>query len=147
MGWQPIETAPIDGTLVLLWARDFGHPKEHPRITMGNYGASAGTVTCNGEKNSGWVSIEGEMDGHPEEGDYMVSKEIMPTHWMPLPEPPSARLNKLHTITVTPEMIDAGLNAFYDVGAEWVTDGAYWTPQELVEKVLYAGLVKPTSNG
>lgn len=66
--WQPMETAPLDGTAVLLTEEDEGEP------VTGAY------VDFNGEPpsdyHSGWFDrISGEH-------------EIHPTHWMPLPSPP-----------------------------------------------------------
>ena len=57
--WQPIESAPKDGTRVLLWC-----PAERFIIFLGNYRESSG----------GWT----------ENGSYVLE----PTHFMPLPEPP-----------------------------------------------------------
>lgn len=59
-GWQPIETAKKDGTLVLLY--------EHGRIAEPADGHWY-------ETRQAW-SIDG-WDAHP-------------THWMPLPEPPGS---------------------------------------------------------
>jgi hypothetical protein len=57
--WQPIETAPEGGYLVLVY------PNYH------------GAVTCAHRDDNGiWRDdLEGNF-------------EIQPTHWMPLPEPP-----------------------------------------------------------
>lgn len=58
-GWQPIETAPTDNTPVLVWQA----PWEFP---------SRATFTTDDEV---WCSAGGI--------------EVNPTHWMPLPTPPS----------------------------------------------------------
>lgn len=60
-GWQPIETAPRDGTWILargMWARK--RYTQAIRFTAGNVGD--------------WTSLYGAT--------------IRPTHWMPLPDPP-----------------------------------------------------------
>jgi len=57
--WQPIETAPKDFTYVLLWDGDWHW--------MGIWD----------ENGNRW-----EIDGHEYE------ENLIPTHWMPLPEPP-----------------------------------------------------------
>ncbi len=60
-GWQPIETAPKDGTNIMLgW----------PTMTMSGYWADWA-----GRKS--WVTSRGEYGG-----------SAAPTHWMPLPAPP-----------------------------------------------------------
>lgn len=56
--WQPIDTAPTDGTYVLI----YGHDSEC--VEIGN---------C--EDGFGWWSQEGPRDPAP-------------THWMPIPQPP-----------------------------------------------------------
>lgn len=69
--WQPIETAPRDGTAVLLYEPDcWMHPVWVAQWERG------GTYY-----REGWrcfVAADGEEVLHPEK----------PTHWMPLPEPP-----------------------------------------------------------
>lgn len=71
MDWQPIETAPKDGTSVLLF------PGDSVDITIGwfskEFSSSPGV----------WKSIEKESNY-----DILVPIIIKPTHWMPLPEPP-----------------------------------------------------------
>jgi hypothetical protein len=63
MKWQPIETAPKDGTRVLLHS-----PSTH---------TYTGIVAS-------WCLIEERWE---EWGDYYPCS---PTHWMPIPEPPDA---------------------------------------------------------
>jgi len=65
MGWQPIETAPKDGTDVLLAGTGTYD------VTVGSfYKATKGPSVCDG-----WYYQDG-------------SSRIEPTHWMPLPPPP-----------------------------------------------------------
>lgn len=70
MNWQPIETAPRDGTAVLgYWSRPHGLadiPSDES-----NYGITA-------YLNFEWVSADDD--------EVFYSP---PTHWMPLPEPPN----------------------------------------------------------
>ena len=58
--WQPIDTAPKDGTLVVVYDGDPGCPIEMARYF---------------EDNSGWFD-----DAH--------GFRLKPTYWQPLPEPP-----------------------------------------------------------
>jgi Protein of unknown function (DUF551) len=57
--WQPIETAPRDGTEILLFARG-----QHDDVYRG----------------------VGQWSEHS--NSWFWSFAIRPTHWMPLPEPP-----------------------------------------------------------
>jgi hypothetical protein len=57
--WQPIETAPKDGTVVLLWDGEY--------VTQGTHFGGM------------WLP-HGECD--------FAGPNWLPTHWMPLPEPP-----------------------------------------------------------
>lgn len=59
MNWQPIETAPRDGTRVLTFRRDFSESYAVAWFGRG-----------------GWIPVNGSA--WPE-----------PTHWAPLPEPPA----------------------------------------------------------
>ncbi|GEK49188.1 hypothetical protein HPA02_34710 [Bisbaumannia pacifica] len=80
--WQPIETAPKDGTGVLGWREDCG-------IILMRYAAPMDFLTDEEAEGLDEYSAEAEdwfaadliagcrMDGNDE-----------PTHWMPLPEPP-----------------------------------------------------------
>lgn len=62
--WQPIETAPKDGTRVLGWDGE------------------SGWYSCEFEKLEGaWVAVPFSISGWD-------PHHVSPTHWMPLPEPP-----------------------------------------------------------
>jgi len=63
--WQPIETAPKDGTFVLLW--------------LGPHWETAEVLQWSEEENA-WI------DRH--HGALIGS--LVPTHWQPLPTPPTA---------------------------------------------------------
>ena len=66
MTWQPIDTAPKDGTNVWLFC-----PDEEPQQCAGYFTGEAGAY---------W-----------EPCDTLVSSvilEVLPTHWMPLPDAP-----------------------------------------------------------
>jgi hypothetical protein len=68
--WQPIETAPKDGTtLILGWL-------QRDRVSIGWFGPKLSTHGVN----------YGDDWGYGTEWDCKYSTP--PTHWMPLPEPP-----------------------------------------------------------
>lgn len=77
--WQPIETAPKDGTPILIWIRDRLYEAmwcEHRFKPSSYIGEDA--------DEDGWWGIRwAEIDS------YGVSPDEMPTHWMPLPNPPA----------------------------------------------------------
>lgn len=62
MNWQPIESAPKDGTKILLLLKDSDVP------------------------HSGYYKIR--YSWRIAWDDYDLSDNDGPTHWMPLPEPP-----------------------------------------------------------
>lgn len=70
--WQPIETAPKDGTFLIGgWTGD-GH--KHPMIWS---------------VDSAWRDGDGfSVDVSPESGETMRPTIDHITHWMPLPQPP-----------------------------------------------------------
>lgn len=68
--WQPIETAPKDGTLLLLWERDGS-----------KYNAAFGDVFCGRWDDALLI----DRVGHWIDGRFTRN----PTHWLPLPPPPS----------------------------------------------------------
>lgn len=77
--WQPIDTAPKDGTEVFLYV-----PGDSLHPTAGRY------------KTREYFSEEYDDPDYQEEGWYWsfgypsdFHQEVLtPTHWMPLPEPP-----------------------------------------------------------
>ena len=84
MKWQPIETAPKDGTEILGWRKDCG-------VLIIRYTCCAEFMTCREVSASGmseddlfkddWFCSD-FLHGSRLEGDEIT------THWMPLPEPP-----------------------------------------------------------
>lgn len=58
--WQPIETAPKDGTPILVWIDDHVAEVEWDE--------------------DGWIGVWEDISSS--------SGDDYPTHWMPLPEPP-----------------------------------------------------------
>ncbi|WP_442935585.1 DUF551 domain-containing protein [Nitratireductor sp. CH_MIT9313-5] len=73
MKWQPIETAPQDGSVILVYRSDAGVFAAH----YVEEDAHLSTALNPPEGNCYWFSTSGE----DLTGD-------MPTHWMPLPSPP-----------------------------------------------------------
>lgn len=66
--WQPIETAPRDGSELLLIATLYNRPEPRPRRVVGIY--SGNPVSG----RPGWYGCKGML--------------FHVTHWMPLPEMP-----------------------------------------------------------
>ncbi len=78
-GWRPIETAPHDGTAVLGYGRHDRSPTDAQRGVMpGDHWWSIMVWDVWRNPGASWVFAK---DGH--------TVWSMPTHWMPLPEPPS----------------------------------------------------------
>jgi hypothetical protein len=76
MDWQPIETAPKDGTPIILYATRLGWPGRS-RVCGAFYGNQWRIYGCaNGEPNA--------KKRHP----VQWLDEVQPTEWMPLPERP-----------------------------------------------------------
>ena len=72
--WRPIETAPKDGTEIIL--------SREARVTSGLWFDMGGDDE-GAEGWSGWVSQDGGF-----------SEEHPPTNWMPLPEPPTEAIRE-----------------------------------------------------
>lgn len=78
MDWRPIETAPKDGTRVLISLPDWPLRELHRRL--------------DGSYQRGRAVIEARWDGHawgdPVYWEWRVDvRGAQPTHWMPLPPP------------------------------------------------------------
>jgi hypothetical protein len=86
MEWQAIETCrPVHGTKILAFVpgiNDWQRPDVLPNIVVAAFDR---------ERWSGgaWVSDMADIEGYESTGSYIVHEPIHPTHWMPLPEPPS----------------------------------------------------------
>lgn len=76
--WQPIETAPRDGTLIRLTWMDGGEPQDQMTMRYSpiqRNGLFPGVVGM-------WVAPDASMTWNEADPDGA------PTHWRPLPEPP-----------------------------------------------------------
>ena len=70
MTWQPIETAPRDGTYILL-----GYTQQGDEMPTGLF-VGVGSLHENGKL---WVINSWD------------NEKAWPTHWMPLPDPPEVK--------------------------------------------------------
>jgi hypothetical protein len=75
MEWQPIETAPKDGTIIDVWLGDC--PPEDAFFYCGGKGSL---------RSANWHWQNGKF--RPYLGLNILTTFVEPTHWMPLPEPP-----------------------------------------------------------
>lgn len=73
-GWQDVETAPKDGTYILVFCPDAA---EITRIMI-----CAFEMTAHPDDAGDWYELNADTRPSP------LDVEI--THWMPLPEPPAA---------------------------------------------------------
>lgn len=77
--WQPIETAPKDGTHVLLWFPELRQP-----VQVGHFSSTKhienGRVTY--ESAKWWTGI------------VLLTKELVPSHWQPTPAAPTPANNE-----------------------------------------------------
>jgi hypothetical protein len=83
--WQPIETAPKDGTRVFLWLPHIEATQHERRIEtfwMGYYWANE---YGNGNAYNAVARLK---------NGYLTTayESIQPSHWMPVPEPASSEL-------------------------------------------------------
>jgi hypothetical protein len=82
-GWMPIETAPKDGTRVMLWMEPMNDarfkPTDGPHAVFGTWVVWSDAMKRDGMRD-GW--------------SWYGSPLHWPTHWAPLPAPPSAQEKK-----------------------------------------------------
>lgn len=82
--WQPIETAPLDGTPLLLFCpgmNSWNRLEAMPDIVVGAW-------TYSHSEAQAWYSDYGDVDYYESAGAYFMHVGLHPTHWMPLPQPP-----------------------------------------------------------
>jgi hypothetical protein len=93
--WQPIETAPKDGTCVVLFVpggvdrQFYGVPDAVKHICLGFFGSSAAEFITRED----WKAIDHEsqiFSGSEYTGSWQEYSfvSVAPSHWQPLPEPP-----------------------------------------------------------
>ena len=78
--WRPIETAPKDGTFVILHVPE---GLESGQVTIGAYWKSE-------DRAASGRFMKGHWDGWLGMDADILSSWCEPTHWMPVPEPPPA---------------------------------------------------------
>lgn len=72
--WQPIETAPKDGTMILTYRDSATVP-----VILSTYWFEKDEHY---DGRSGWYHSQNSV------GAYLLDDWETPTHWMPLPQPP-----------------------------------------------------------
>lgn len=72
--WLPIESAPKDGTFIILYASH-----NEPPVSIGYY-EDDGELWA-GAASQVWWMVEADI----------MPSACRPTHWMPLPKPPEAQ--------------------------------------------------------
>ena len=81
MDWQPIETAPKDGTVILVYEKPWGFHPDHL------FNSTHVVRWFDGERNGwgrGWMIAEYQNLG---------KNLTAPLFWMPLPEPPDQMMS------------------------------------------------------
>jgi hypothetical protein len=82
-GWQPIETAPRDGTLVLVYCEEGNITEVRGNIAVARHIHDLEWV--GGRLTSEWEYAKYDA---PHTVDGKGSYVVIATHWQPLPEPP-----------------------------------------------------------
>lgn len=83
LAWLPIDSAPKDGTVILAYRPDQGVFAAH-HVDHGDF---LGLPEDEWEQPGWWTTDGGDLS----------SPDLMPTHWMPMPEPPSSEAAVLKT--------------------------------------------------
>lgn len=88
--WQKIETAPKDGTRVLVGSRRVEQAGQPPvwRSTVAWWDDKFRADGWD-EENERQIWVPAWTDGTVASWGYEECAELSPTHWMPLPEPPT----------------------------------------------------------
>jgi alpha-galactosidase/6-phospho-beta-glucosidase family protein len=73
MEWQPISTAPKDGTRIDLWGINHLHYAKPGQRRV----------------NVGWGTVRDWMGNERDDWQTWRSEDFEPTHWMPIPKPPT----------------------------------------------------------
>lgn len=87
-GWLPIETAPKDGTELLAWREDAGVFIVRWTAPLYFMSDSEINVVSEGGDDTGWLEQEDWFFADFVSGDRLEG-DLVPTHWMPLPEAPN----------------------------------------------------------
>ncbi len=74
--WKLIETAPKDGTRILVWPCEVWRDEKNAPAT------------------ARWCDTYSKWECDPSEATEYDTEPIEPTHWMPVPEPPPAASKK-----------------------------------------------------
>lgn len=86
--WRTIESAPKDGTKIIVLIDPYYDERRTVRIVVW-----AANVGCWSTEAEGWLRIDDVMYWIPlpafRSSNYDYG-EVFPTHWMPLPAPPTA---------------------------------------------------------
>lgn len=86
MEWQPIETAPKDGRKVIVW---YLNQNNKARTVMARWLTDEEAAETDGDGvglEAGWYECIDNWDDYSQ----VAINQGEPTHWMPLPPPPSA---------------------------------------------------------
>lgn len=77
--WKPIETAPKDGQFLAFWPSYRERAWLHEHEPLDDYRTIDGQVLAASKDHTGRVYVVGNW----------AQPGSVPTHWMPLPAPPS----------------------------------------------------------
>ena len=80
--WQPIETAPKDGTVIDVWLGDNGDPTTTAGVSEVEFYCTPGT-----KRAPGWSWDSRRVKWVPRQG-LGTPVFVQPSHWQPLPEGP-----------------------------------------------------------
>lgn len=86
-GWQPIETAPKDGRKVILFYLNRNNLSRTVMATWVTDEQAAETDADDVGLEAGWYECIDNWDDYSQ----VAIHEGEPTHWMPLPAPPSEK--------------------------------------------------------